>query len=185
MSDPLVPDRLQGSLRRINSALNSDQVFTKVWEYRVIDANPGPPVTIDCAVVDAEAAAHLPPQLVGLVLWPGPSGFVSVPKPASIVRIGFVNADPSKPIVVGLDPNSTPVSVFGFAEVTVQLGDPTAAPLTPAAWAAGVATALTALGVSLTSAGVGPLAPLAAIGTALQIAMAGLPPPATTKVLAS
>jgi hypothetical protein len=179
-----VPDRMRDSLGRINSALNPAQVFALQWEYSVISASPGPPVTIDCAAVDAETSAHLPPQLVGLTLWPGPSGFVAVPTPGSLVRVGFVNGDPSKPFVAGLDPNGTPILVMGFADV-IQLGDQSAAPLTPSTWADGLVVALTTFAASLTAAGVGPLSPLAAVGTALTTALGVLPPSATTKTLAT
>jgi hypothetical protein len=105
-------DRLQSCLRGINAALNPRQVFALTWEYQVIAASPGPPVKIDCQVLDPETSAHLPAQLTQLVLWPGPSGCIAVPQPGSIVRIGFVNGDPSKPMVVGLDPAGSPLLVM-------------------------------------------------------------------------
>lgn len=115
-------DRLQSALRGINQALNPRQVFAMTWEYTVIDATPGPPTKIDCQVVDPETSAHLPQQLTQLVLWPGPSGAVAVPAPGSLVRIGFVNGDPTKPFVQGLDPNSKPLTVVVDASVEASLG---------------------------------------------------------------
>jgi hypothetical protein len=178
-----VPDRLTGSMRRINRALNPRDVYAVTWEYQVILAKPGPPVTIDCEAIDTETTAVLPLQIVGLVLWPGPSGFVAVPAPGTIVRIGFVNADPGKPFVAGLDPNGTPTIVYGFATV-IQLGDATATPVTPTTWAAALAVALTTFSAAMFAAATGPLTPMAAPAAALNTAVGALPPAATTKVLA-
>jgi hypothetical protein len=178
------PDRLQGALRRVNAALNPRQVFAMVWEYAVIVAKPGPPVTIDCAAVDTETTAHLPAQLTGLVLWPGPSGFVAQPPPGSIVRVAFINGDPSKPTVVGLDPNATPLLVFGFVTATMQLGDQTATPLAKATPLVSFLTALQAWSVAvsgaLSTAGF-PIAPAqAALVSAIATAQTATP---TVKVL--
>jgi hypothetical protein len=177
------PDRLSDSLRRVNGALNPRLAYLAQWEYQVISATPGPPVTIDCSAVDAETQDVLPSQLVGLVLWPGSSGIVSVPQPGSIVRVSFVNGDPSKPTVVGLDPNGTPLLAMGFVSTVLRLGDQSAAPLVPATWGAGLATDLTVFAAAMAAAATGPLAPMAAPATALQTAIAALPPVATTKLL--
>jgi hypothetical protein len=178
-----VPDRMREAFEGINEALNPRQVFALTWEYSVIAAKPGPPVTIDCAVVDTETSAHLPSQLTGLVLWPGPSGFVAVPQPKSIVRIGFINGDPSKPFVEGLDPNSTPLLVMGFATL-IQFGDQGATPVAKATplvtflgalqtWAVAVAGALSSAGFPI-------VAPQAALVAAIASASSSTP---ATKVL--
>jgi hypothetical protein len=121
MTQP-VTDRLRDSMAGINAALSPRQVYMGIWEYSVISAQPGPPVVIDCTVVDAETSAHLPTQLTGLKLWPGPSGGVAVPPPGSIVRIGFVNYDPTKPYVAGLDPDKIPLQATLDASVSVAVG---------------------------------------------------------------
>lgn len=108
----VTPDRLLDALRRVNRSLNPNVAYAMVWEYRVIAATPGPPVKIDCEAVDPETEGVLPQQLAGMVLWPGPSGCIAVPQPGTLVRIQFVNGDPSKPTVVGLDPNSSPLLVM-------------------------------------------------------------------------
>lgn len=184
MSAAASTDRLRSALERTNSALNPRQVYALQWEYQVISATPGPPVTIDCSAIDAETQAVLPAQLTGLVLWPGSSGLVAVPQPGTLVRIGFVNGDPTKPVVVGLDPHGTPLLVMGFATL-LQLGDASAAPVTPSTWAAALATDLTVFATAMAAAATGPLAPMAAPATALETALGALPPPATTKVLAT
>lgn len=181
-----VPDRMRDALSSINRALNPREVFALQWEYSVIDAKPGPPVVIDCAAVDAETTEHLPAQLTGLILWPGPSGFVAQPAPGSIVRVGFINGDPSKPTVIGLDPNATSLLVFGFVTVTMQLGDQSATPVAKAAplvtflgalqtWSAAVAGALSTAGFPI-------VAPQAALVTAIASASSSTP---ATKVLAT
>jgi len=181
MSTP-VTDRMRDALSGISRALNPDQVFAMTWEYSVIDAKPGPPTVIDCAVIDPETSAHLPSQLTGLVLWPGPSGFVAVPAPNSVVRIGFVNGDPSKPIVVGLDPNSTPVTVMGFAGL-LQLGDASAQPVAHALWLSEVVAALQTFAGALSASVT--LANVIACGPTLTGALATATPSPTTKVLAT
>lgn len=177
------PDRLQGALRRVNEALNPREVFALVWEYAVIVARPGPPVTIDVEAVDTETTAHLPAQIAGLVLWPGPSGFVAQPPPGSIVRVAFANGDPGKAMVVGLDPNATPILTFGFVTATMQLGDQSAQPVAHAVWLAGVVAALQTFGAALTASVT--LANVIACGGTLTGALAGITPSPTTKVLAT
>jgi hypothetical protein len=182
---PATPDRLQGALRRVNGALNPRQVFALQWEYAVIVARPGPPVTIDCEAVDTETTAHLPAQLTNLVLWPGPSGFVAQPPPGSIVRVAFVNGDPSKPTVAGLDPNATPLLVFAYASVAIQLGDQSAQPLVHAAWLAAIVAALEGLAAGLAALTTAPLTPISVVGSAFETALGLIPPSPTTKVLAT
>lgn len=170
------PDRLFQALRRVNDAINPRLAFSMTWEYQVIIAEPGPPVKIDCEVLDPETAGVLPQQLVGIVMWPGPSGFVAQPAPGTVVRIGFVNGDPSKPFVAGLDPNSQPMLVMGFAPI-IQLGSAAAEPLTKAAWAEALATTLTTFATGLNPT------TLAAQAAALVTALGLLPPAPTTEVL--
>jgi hypothetical protein len=177
-------DRLRAALANVNDALNPDLLYLAQWEYRVISAVPGPPVKIDCSAIDAETVANLPAQLVGLVLWPGPGGFMAQPLPGTIVRVGFVNGDPSKPYVAGLDPNGTPLLTFGFSTL-LELGDASAQPLTHAAWTAAIVAALTGLASGLAALTTAPLTPVGAVGTAFGTALAAVVPSPTTKVLAT
>jgi hypothetical protein len=177
-------DRLRTSLEAVDSALNPRRLYATTYEFRVIASTPGPPTKIDCSAVDAETQAVFPAQLSGLVLWPGPSGFVAVPEPGTLVRVAFVNGDPAKPVVVGLDPSGTPTLVMGFATL-IQLGDASALPLATALWATTLVADLTIFATALAAAAVGPLAPIAAPATALETALGALPSPATTKVFAT
>jgi hypothetical protein len=107
-------DRLAVALEGILAALLPTIAYYTTYEYRVLAALPplvppapvpaGTSVTIDCVATDPPVLATFPSQLAGLVLWPGPSGLVAIPAVGSIVRVGFVNGDPAKPFVAGLDP---------------------------------------------------------------------------------
>ena len=169
-------DRLSGAFLRIIKALLPRLIYFGTYEYRVLDATPGPPTMIDCVAVDPDVATILPANLNQLTLWPGPSGAVAVPAPGTTVRIAFANMDPSKPMVVGLDPATPPLIVQMYAATTIQLGDVLGTPLaktvpvaayaaalvaagsTPpvtlpelATWAAAVTAASTALGTAMTT----------------------------------
>lgn len=172
-----VTDRLGTSLAAITRAQVPRLPFLAVWEYAVIAVTPGPPVLIDCQAIDPDELIAIPPTLVGVTLWPGPSGFVAVPPVGSKVRIQFINGDPSHYAVVGLDPNIEPTLVFGYTTGTIQLGDVTATPLVKSAAYAALVAALTkfATGLNPTT--------LAAQATALVAAIGLLPPAPTTKVL--
>ncbi len=122
------PDRLSGAFLRIIKALLPRLIYAGTYEYRVLVATIGPPTMIDCVAVDPDVAAVLPVELNELTLWPGPSGAVAVPSPGTTVRIAFANMDPSKPMVVGLDPTTPPTTVQMYAGA-VQIGDATGLPL--------------------------------------------------------
>jgi hypothetical protein len=88
------------------------------------------------------------PDLSAITLWPGPSGAYAVPLPGSSVRVSFADGDPTKPMIVGLDPANTPLAVFAHAGVSVELGDATAVPLAKSApVAADMAAIVTQLGL--------------------------------------
>lgn len=176
MTQPLIPDRLKASLSKIvNGSLLKDLIFLAEWEYQVASVTLGPPVKIDCVAIDPSTLEFLPPTQQGITLWPGPSGFVAVPPPGSIVRIGFANGDSTKPMVRGLDPNATNVLVYAFG-TEVQIGDATATFLAKAAplttflgalqtWSAAVAAALSSAGFPIVAA---QAALVSAISTAIS-----------------
>jgi hypothetical protein len=180
------PDRLKEAFADIIQAMLPRLLYLATWEYSVLAATPGPPTKIDCRAVDPGTEAALPQTLTQLTLWPGPSGFVAVPTPGSIVRVSFVNGDPSKPAIVGLDPASTPLLVMGFVNTVVQLGDASAVPLTKAPWSTALEVALAAFAAALAAAP--PTPPqVQAAAVALQTALGLLVPlgPATLKTLGS
>lgn len=128
MTQPV--DRLTASMQAILSALLPSLYCYVQWEMNVVSASPPSPpglpgtpsvfttpAMVTCTPIDAKVAALLP-QSVNIPMWPGPSGAVSLPTVGSIVRVGFINADPSKPAIMGTDPQTMPtVSLVGALKV--------------------------------------------------------------------
>jgi len=52
------------------------------------------------------------PSLDRITLWPGPSGAYAVPAAGTSVRVAFADGDPTKPMIVGLDPASAPTMIY-------------------------------------------------------------------------
>jgi hypothetical protein len=166
-------DRLRDAFSAILDALLPALATYVKWEYRVVGTSPGPPVTISASPVSAACPFG---TLANITLWPGPTGGYAVPAPGSLVLVEFHEGSPAKPSVCGLDPNVPPLMV--------TLGGPTALPVIPAIWGSTLAVDLTTFAVAMAAAATGPLAPMAAPATALQSAIAALPPGATVKVKA-
>lgn len=166
-------DRLRDAMAGILKALLPSLATYVKWEYRVVGTSPGPPVTVSASPV--AASCPFGPQ-ANITLWPGPSGAYSVPAPGSLVLLEFHEGSASKPSICGLDPNVPPLFV--------TIGGPSALPVVPTPWGAALAVDLTTFATAMAAAAVGPLAPMAAPATALQAAIAALPPGATvvTKV---
>lgn len=115
-------DRLLSAFDRLLTLLRPRLAFYAVWEYRVVSASGSGPVRIDARAVSSLCPM---PDLAGITLWPGPSGCYAVPVPGSSVRIAFVDGDPTKPAIVGLDPNSAPALVYlsGTGPAVARVGD--------------------------------------------------------------
>lgn len=115
-------DRLLSAFDRILTLLRPRLAFYAVWEYRVVSTSGTGPVRIDARAVSALCPM---PDLAGITLWPGPSGCYAVPVPGSSVRVAFVDGDPTKPAIVGLDPNSAPSLVYlsGTGPAVARVGD--------------------------------------------------------------
>ena len=186
-------DRLQAALAAVVHALLPSLPYAATWEATVIGATAGPPVTISCTPSDVSALAIFGP-LVNITLWPGPSGAYAVPQPGSLVRFAFVNGDPTKPAIVGLDPNATPLTVTAPAQVSMALAGGATA-LVPAPWATALAGDLATFAGACAAAVSPPPSTLiqvaasviaiGAAGAALGSALGSLPPDATTKVTAT
>jgi hypothetical protein len=153
MTQPV--DRLSASLQAILSALLPSLYCYVQWEMRVIASTPpappalGPggtfttPATVTCTPVDPKVVTLLPTS-VQIPVWPGPSGAICLPLPGSLVRVGFVNADPSKPVIMGVDPQVMPVQGVVGALKTFSVA---------AAGVPGMAAACTALQTQLSLLG--------------------------------
>lgn len=64
------------------------------------------------------------PDLADIPLWQGTGGALAVPIAGSQVRVRFLNADRTKPIVTGLDTNApTSVAIAGGGPAVARVGD--------------------------------------------------------------
>ncbi len=134
-------DRLRGAFEDILDALLPRLNYYVLWEYRVVLVSPGPPVTIDARTSDPSM-----PDLAGVRIWPGPGGVIAVPAIGSRIRVGFINGDPSRPAVLGLDPESQPtLTMIGGAPgaFVARVGDTVSVPGVQAGGATVIGTILT------------------------------------------
>ena len=185
------PDRGKQALQRLIQLLLPALSAFVPWEYQVLSATPGPPVTLDLFPVGSGNPFG---PLSGVTLWAGPDGGLAVPAPNSTVLVRFNNGDPTKPAVCGLDPSTAPTIVYQYGTL-VQIGTAAAAPLVLALPYAGLLAALETMAATMTAAITPPpvtlpdvVAAVIAIGgagTALGTAIAALPPPATVNAYGS
>ena len=150
---PVPTDRLRGAFLAMVKAVLPQVLFFGQYEARVVTSSAPSAVqsqlggltwVVSAAFTDAAIAKLLPP-LANITMWPGPVWGYSQPAPGSLVRIGFVNGDPSKPAIVGLDPSTPPVAVSIGAPIGAPpLAGPLvlSAPLVSLLTTAGAAAAL-------------------------------------------
>lgn len=171
-------DRLRSALSNVLDGLLPTLKYYVAWPYRVVSvtmtgAVPAVPVTVK---VDATSIDPGMPDLMGIVVWPGPSGGLCVPAIGSLVRVAFIAGDPAQPMIVGVDPTAV--------QQSITLGDGSAASLLKTSSYTQLVSALTTLASSLASAT--SVANVAAAGAALQTSLAALPAvPGTTLVSAT
>jgi hypothetical protein len=167
----------------------SGKQYLKSYQYRIVSQNAADGRLI-LQAIDPVAGM---PDTNPVTAWPGQSGDSAKYKPGSLVRLSFFEGDPTQAIVDSYQPGVLPLERTVDASVAVHVGPSAplvdlaggAAPVVPAPWATNLAVALSVLAGSLAGFTTGPLAPLGAIGTALQIALTNLPPAATTKTKAT
>lgn len=125
--------------------------------------------------------------------WTGMQGDSATYKPGSWCSVAFFESDPSRAYVCGWQPGSLPSMRTVDASAVVKIG-PSApsvqlagglGPLVLESAYASLLTALATFASAMSTAAVGPLAPMAAPASALGTALAALPPPGTTKVTAT
>jgi hypothetical protein len=165
----MATDRGRAALHKLVLLLIPELAGYVQWTYQVLAVYPGPPVTLDL-----KAMAPSNPfgtTLAGVTMWPGPDGGVCIPTVGKLVMVRF--NDTLTPAVCGIDPTDTPAIVYQYG-AQIQIGDATAAPLMPAAWAT---AAIGTLVGSLSSAPSGPVtgSQLNAMGAAISAAILGLP----------
>lgn len=117
---PAIPtDRLRGAFLAMVKAVAPNLIYAATYEYRVISSSaPGGTqstlggVTWVVSAIPADPViVKLLPPVANITMWPGPVWGYSVPAVGSLVRVAFVNMDPSKPAIVGLDPTLPATSV--------------------------------------------------------------------------
>lgn len=171
----MAADRLLTAFARIIDLLQPRLLYLAIWEYRVVSVSGTGPVKISARAVASSCPL---PELSDIALWPGPSGAYAVPLPGTSVRVAFADGDPTKPMIVGLDPAATPISVYAHASALVELGDALAVPLAKASPVAAdmvaLASALAALATFAPTCVTAPPGTSAALVAAIAAAQATL-----------
>lgn len=91
-------------------------VYFAEWIYTVESASGG---TASLRSTDPRL-----PDLANIPLWQGTGGALAVPVVGSQVRVRFLNADRTKPIVTGLDTNApSSVAIAGGGPAVGRVGD--------------------------------------------------------------
>ena len=117
-------DRLRTAVESLVLSVLPELRYLGVWDYTVVSATAGSPVTIEATSNDPAM-----PPISGVPLRPGPDGGTAVPLPGAVVAVAFANpfnARTRRPYVVSLDPSALPASATIDATLQVNIG-PTAA----------------------------------------------------------
>ena len=131
---PVPTDRLRGAFLALVKSVAPQLLFLGTYEARVVTASApsaaqsqlGGVTWVVSAVFTDPAIVKVLPPMANLTMWPGPVWGFSAPAPGSLVRVSFVNGDPSKPAIVGLDPATPPTAVTIGAPVGLPLMTATA-----------------------------------------------------------
>ena len=117
---PTFRDRLMQAFRELVRAELPQLSYLGVWEYAV-QVTDG--VTVDATPVDTTVVPL--PGIVGCPLRPGILGEQATPTVGSLCLVSFVNGDPTRPIVVGGDPNVPAASgkLVGGGPAAARVGD--------------------------------------------------------------
>jgi hypothetical protein len=130
---PESTDRLKASLETLFRIMGPRVAYTLQWEGVVLLATPptpspafvsavyqGPatftkPAMVNVQLTDAEAVEVFGASFasIPIPIWGDASGFLCVPTIGSLVRVGFVNANPAKPYIAGTDPMIAPTVSAG------------------------------------------------------------------------
>ena len=151
MTQPIPPslDRAKASLETLFRLMLPRLAYMVQWEGVVLLATPpvpspafasalfqGPavflvPAMVNVQLTDPDALSVFGPTFntIPISIWGDASGFVCVPTVGSLVRVGFANADPSKPYIAGTDPTVLPtVSAGVVLRAMMAAGLPTPNP---------------------------------------------------------
>ena len=181
---PVPTDRLRGAFLAMVKAVLPQVLFFGQYEARVVTSSAPSAVqsqlggltwVVSAAFTDAAIAKLLPP-LANITMWPGPVWGYSQPAPGSLVRIGFVNGDPSKPAIVGLDPSTPPTPA-----TPVFIGSAAATPLVLSAGLASLVASAAAGASSAAVPGDGGKVAFTTFASAMATGVAGY----TTKIVSA
>ena len=152
--------------------------FAQVYDYVVTRGS----ATVDALPADPTRGV---PGVTGVPYRSGTPGGSATLAPGTHVGIGFLDGNPGKPVLMGAIDGTAPITESIGVTATLQLGDQSAQPLTPAAWSAALLTALTTFATAMAALTTPPLTPIGTAGDILETALGALGPIATTKVLAT
>lgn len=133
--------RLARAIGTIAKAAIGDRLYG-IYEYRVVLQEIDGRLTLQ----SAELGGSRPDILQSVPVWPGLPGVESLFLPGTLVSVGFLNGDPSKPIVENVS-TGTPIEV-SIDAVSIKAGGETpvvimsTGPTGFATWVAAVSTAL-------------------------------------------
>ena len=114
---PTALDRLWNSFRALVRAEFPTFTFTGIYEYAIQNTRGSiPNVTVDCTPTDT--TIPLPP-LTNIPLRSSVSGATSVPNVGTRCIVAFLNQDPTRPVIVGVDAVVSRASVDATSEVDI------------------------------------------------------------------
>ena len=123
MTAPVEPtslDRLWNSFRALVRAESPTYTFSGIYEYGIQAVHGSAPnTTVDCSPTDT--SIPLPP-LVNITMRAGNDGNTSTPSVGSNCLVMFINADPSRPVIIGTEPVAKAVKMQASGSIDVSAG---------------------------------------------------------------
>lgn len=182
--DPTSFDRLLEALRALVREMDPSRDYRGIFEYQVTA------IAADGSTADAQPTdpALSLPSILRIPLRSGLLGESAYLTAGSLCQVAFINADPSRPIIVGAD---VPVIATMDATEGAHVGPSSewvaiaggSSPLVPSPWATALAAALTTFSSACQGSTVDSVLKAAAI--AFSTALAALPSSATSKTTAT
>lgn len=119
MTQPAVDDRIMAALRSLIREEFPRLKFFGIYEYTIKSVSgSAPDVKISASPTDASIGL---PDLVDITEQPSISGITSLPQSGLTCVVGFLNADPTRPVILGVESlGVNPVARLGD-QVTVFL----------------------------------------------------------------
>jgi hypothetical protein len=94
-------DRILAAIRAIIREEFANLTYRGIFKYSIVAVSGSPPnVTLDCQPTDPTIGL---PSLQGIPMQSGIDGITTIPKVGMNCVVGFLNADPTLPIIFGVD----------------------------------------------------------------------------------